>query len=127
MQTVASALVPGTDNIVHPDEGFLRLLGHRPGVNRLHCDALDPNNGVQVTAWLGTATYLSSRIQANDHERPGRKPDMSPEVAAAMRTVLQGVWWDCWELLDELRKQSQRSRSLGKLVQAGSSRRTAGA
>ena len=60
-----------------------------------------PNSagGTPSAAWSCTATYLSGRIQSADHERPGRKPDMTPQAAEMMRAVLQEIWWESWEIL----------------------------
>ena len=60
---------------------------------------LDPSNVDQVVSWSKVATYLAGRIQAHEYERPGRQPDMSPDAAAAMRTVLQDMWWASFEIL----------------------------
>ena len=65
----------------------------------LPSEPLDASNRTQVAAWSCTATYLSGRIQSADHERPGRKPDMTPQAAEMMRAVLQEIWWESWEIL----------------------------
>jgi len=39
--------------------------------------------------WAAAARYLSGRIQGTNQEKPGRKPDMSPGAATALRAVLQ--------------------------------------
>ena len=49
---------------------------------------IDTSNARQCTAWVDTFEYLNQRIQASPEECPGRKPDMSPEAAAAMKAVL---------------------------------------
>ena len=67
-----------------------RLLGRQPGVHQLKV-RLSPSNQAQLKVWTQTTTYLDGRIQSVDEEMPGRKPDMSPEAAAAMRDVLSEV------------------------------------
>ena len=67
-----------------------RLLGRRPGLDRFEV-RVDPANEAQAAAWAGTAAYLGGRIQSTKKEKPGRKPDMSPAAAAAMRAVLREV------------------------------------
>jgi len=42
----------------------------------------------EAAVWAEAAKYLGSRIQATAAEMPGRKPDMSPDAATALRTVL---------------------------------------
>merc|ERR1712118_364150 len=42
----------------------------------------------EVMVWAAAASYLSGRIQGQPNEMPGRKPDMSSDAAAALRTVL---------------------------------------
>jgi hypothetical protein len=83
-----------------------RLLQQRPGAKRLPCETMDASNADHVASWLNTAAYLSGRIQAEPHERPGRQPDMSAQAAAAMRAVLQELWWEAWEV----QRASQRRR-----------------
>ena len=78
----------------HVDEALRevarRLLGRVPGSEQLEV-RLDPYNRAQVDAWIGTAQYLDSRIQATPEDKPGRPPDMPPESAAAMKAVLREV------------------------------------
>ena len=75
-----------------------RLLGkggkHLPMVELVEGAPLE-----QVQAWSLVATYLSSRIQSTPEERPGRKPDMTPESADILRAALQEVWWQAYQVL----------------------------
>ena len=75
-----------------------RLLGkggkHLPMVELVEGAPLE-----QVQAWSLVATYLSSRIQSTPEERPGRKPDMTPESADILRAALQEVWWQAYQAL----------------------------
>merc|ERR1719450_989876 len=42
----------------------------------------------EALVWAEAARYLSGRIQGTPAEMPGRKPDMSPGAATALRTTL---------------------------------------
>jgi hypothetical protein len=42
----------------------------------------------EAVAWAQACTYLAGRIQASRDDCPGRKPDMSPNAARALRKVL---------------------------------------
>ena len=81
-------MVPYVDEALR--EVARRLLGRRPGTEVLEVRC-DPTNTAQAAAWGATAAYLDGRIQSVDAEKPGRKPDMSPAAAAAMRAVLNEV------------------------------------
>ena len=90
-------------NLLYADQALRetarRLLRKSKGSKCLPSEPLDASNRTQVAAWSCTATYLSGRIQSADHERPGRKPDMTPQAAEMMRAVLQEIWWESWEIL----------------------------
>jgi len=45
----------------------------------------------QAEAWLAMAMYMDARIQTDEKQFPGRKPDMSVEAGAAFRAVLREV------------------------------------
>jgi len=77
-----------------------RLLRRRPGGKAIPKERLDPDPTMkaQATTWTMVARYLEARIQTSDAERPGRKPDMSPQAATAMRAVLQEMWWAAYSL-----------------------------
>ena len=54
----------------------------------------EPRNGSlaktqQAEVWSAAAIYLDGRIQSNDNEKPGRKPDFSVEGGRAVRAVLE--------------------------------------
>ena len=49
----------------------------------------DAPNEEARRVWKAVATYLDGRIQSTPGEKVGRKPDMSPAAATAMRAVLQ--------------------------------------
>ena len=74
-----------------------RLLGRRPHVpEALLLDSLvemklDPSNPEQVNAWKGMAAYIKDRLHSVREDCPNRRPDMSVEAGAAMRTVLHEV------------------------------------
>jgi len=53
--------------------------------------AIDPSNEKQSTAWAKAASYLEKRLQTSHDQVPGRAPDMSPEAAAAMISVMHEV------------------------------------
>ena len=76
-----------------------RLLRRRKGAKILSNMRLDASNLEQVSAWSNTATYLCGRIQGRPEERPGREPDMSSQAADEMRSVLQEIWWEAYEVL----------------------------
>ena len=67
-----------------------RLLRDRPGAGDLE-ETLQASNDEQKRAWRGVATFLDARLQNDDGQHPGRKPDMSEAAAAAMRAVLREV------------------------------------
>ena len=64
-----------------------RLLIHLAASEQM-IEPPDLSNNAQGLAWVGLAKYLDGRIHSTPEEKPGRKPDMSPEAAAAMRAVL---------------------------------------
>lgn len=76
-------------------EATRRLLGRRGGATRhiepCVIDALRPEHGA---TWAHAASFLSARIQSRPDERPGRTPDMSEAATAALRRVLQAIWWE---------------------------------
>ena len=87
----------------HVDEGlrevFCRLWG------RTNVSVLNPSPAA-VEARFACARYLDFRIQSTKEQRPGRKPDMSAEAAAAMKAVLIEVGTVNWEPLKETFKRS---------------------
>ena len=85
------------EDVEHVDQALReisrRLLPRRAELKGITEEQLDPAVPEQAAAWAATAKYLDSRIQSQAGERPGREPDMSPQAAAVMRAVLQGMWW----------------------------------
>lgn len=43
----------------------------------------------RIRTWAQLASYLEGRIQDTPEQKPGRKPDMSPEAGAAMKAALR--------------------------------------
>ena len=79
------------DQVLRETARRLLLSKRRPA---LQADAvhLDPSLEDQAASWSQTCNFLCWRIQGSDLERPGRRPDMSPGAAAAMRATLQELW-----------------------------------
>ena len=89
-----------------------RLLGRRAGVDALVVH-LDPTVPHQAAVWSQAAIYLAGRIQtaANPHpDHSARRPDMSPEAAAAMQAVLKEVGGSArsWATLHSLLEANTR-------------------
>jgi surfactin synthase thioesterase subunit len=57
------------------------------------CDRLQgkPSNASPTPVWAAAAHFLSKRIQGSPEQMPGRKPDMSPGAANALRGVLAQI------------------------------------
>merc|ERR1712232_213763 len=68
-----------------------RLLGKRRGFNLLKAQTPVPANSEDAKVWAQAAAFLSKRVQGSPGECPGRKPDMSPRAAIALRKVLAQV------------------------------------
>jgi hypothetical protein len=74
---------------MHVDEGL------REAVRRLVGRGLPivlDNSPAAQDARAGCACYLTERIQSAPAQKPGRKPDMSPQATAALLAVLEEVW-----------------------------------
>ena len=73
-------------------DGFLRELARRMlGASASEGplpEQLDASKPAQAAAWVASAAYLGARIQSSAEQCPGRKPDMSPLAAAAMKAVM---------------------------------------
>ena len=73
-------------------DGFLRELARRMlGASASEGplpEQLDASKPAQAAAWVASAAYLGARIQSSEEQCPGRKPDMSPLAAAAMKAVM---------------------------------------
>ena len=94
----------GAEYAAHVDEGLRetcrRLLGlEEPRVLHGAKEAIE--------ARAACARYLVFRIQAHADQKPGRKPDMSPEAFAAFSAVLAEVGGTAWEPLYTLYKDVQ--------------------
>jgi hypothetical protein len=50
-----------------------------------------PSSTTEALVWMQAATFLSGRIQGSYEECPGRKADMSPYAATALKTVLAQI------------------------------------
>jgi hypothetical protein len=71
-------------------DGFLRelarrLLAHPSDALKVRLEASQPQ---QAAVWVASAAYLDGRIQSTAEQMPGRRPDMSPGAAAAMKGVM---------------------------------------
>ena len=80
----------------HADEALRevarRLLSHRPGSEKDDFNSrFDPRQPQQPEVWAQSMAYLDGRLQALAKDKPGRRPDMSADAAAAMRAVLKEV------------------------------------
>eukprot|EP00966_Prymnesium_polylepis_P044855 1038948-Prymnesium_polylepis.1 len=71
-------------------EVVLRLLGGRVRCYGLH-EWLSPSKPQRATAWVQAAQYLEGRIHSTPEQKPGRKPDLGPEAAAAMTAVMAEI------------------------------------
>jgi len=74
--------------VMHVDEGL------REAVRRLVGRGLPivlDNSPAAQDARAGCACYLTERIQSAPAQKPGRKPDMSPQATAALLAVLEEV------------------------------------
>ena len=78
---------PTKDNSVAYQELARRLLGRRPGSEKLE-RRVDPTDEAQMQTWVNTAKYLAGRIQYTTEHKQGRHPDMSPAAAAVFLAVL---------------------------------------
>jgi len=63
-----------------------RLLGTAQWVDKL--EVIEPSSSKQTEMWSCAARLFSGRIQSTANECPGRRRDMSPAAAAAVRAVL---------------------------------------
>ena len=92
--------VPGKEKEVDAAlyEAARRLLGHKHGES---VKVLRPKNFDESRAWAKAMEFLSFRIQSSTEEMAEvrnfeqRKPDMSPEAAAAMRAILEEIGLEC--------------------------------
>jgi len=71
-------------------DGFLRELARRllGDTSMLLEERIEAKQPLQAAAWVASASFLDGRIQSTAEQMPGRKPDMSPAAAAAMRAVM---------------------------------------
>ena len=80
------------EHMEHADEALheiaRRLLGE---------GLMEPPTVEAGMVWGEVAVYLDGRIHSTATEKPGRKPDMSPPAAAAMRAVLQQMRYLGWD------------------------------
>ena len=64
-----------------------RLLGKHVALSRYNSH-LDNALPTQLSAWSGMCNYLMQRIQSEPEQCPGRRVDMSPMAAIAMKIAL---------------------------------------
>jgi len=83
----------------HVDEGLREVAQRLIGLGAT--TILDPTREA-VEARAAAARYLHLRIQSKPDQKPGRRPDLSPEGAAAMKAVLSEVGSTAWEPLHDL-------------------------
>ena len=58
---------------------------------RLPLDRSTPEGTLQLSTWRAAGSYLEMRIQSTKEQKPGREPDLRPQVAAVMHDVLREV------------------------------------
>ena len=73
-----------------------------------------PLSKQDALTWIAAGKYLNGRLQSVPEQKPGRKPDMSPEAAKAMRAVMDdaGRWCKLRVSLDETGICSDENPSL---------------
>merc|ERR1719282_939800 len=77
-----------------------------------------PSTSGEAQVWAEAAAFFNSRIQAANGEFPGRKADMTPAAAAAMRKVLGSIASPAEEVDAACLEAAQMlMRNYGKVVQ----------
>ena len=81
------------EHVLYADQALREVARRLLGPAAQDMAPIELQSPLQAHIWCSVASFLTGRVQSRREEYPGRKPDLNHAAAAALKAMLQRLWW----------------------------------